>query len=570
MYGGWLGILKWSLAQTDGTRPSEVKAMSDIDKKWLEDAFQSITVDETKRMRELGLLIARPEDSLEDSERIAALEELQDFVESIDNAKNLFAIGAFEAVRDCLYNSRSSAVRRSAASTLSTTVQNNPKAQEWALHGGLHIVLLRTLVEAEECIANALGCDGACLERGVSAGVSSALEWSTNDALRLAATTITALSSLVRHNAVGEAWLSTSGALHALTFPVELAATRGVWGAPPAATSSTSDIRPSAQQQGADDESRELLLRLARKALFFIRSSTGGTRADACKSLLLQQQPPESPAHSPPPFVAALSRLLSALHPPAAAEVAALTTSSYPGGVPSAAAAYAAGSSNGGDDADTLDSRESALHILLALASASPAAAASAVVDDSGDRRKPRSLYGPGDSAAAPASSAGNAYMADNVVSSGSAVSSASEDTVHSSAPVVLTLPQRVDVLRACVLAVQQHPPATPASATGTQRHTGSTLTAVLALHCRWCAAQSVRATAAAAETSATETTSLSVAADALQTLEFSPETYDSEGQLTKDVLTAILQPVPVLAEIDSEVSSASARGVCGIDMAMD
>ena len=28
-YGGYLGILKWSLAQSDGTKPSEVKPMSE-------------------------------------------------------------------------------------------------------------------------------------------------------------------------------------------------------------------------------------------------------------------------------------------------------------------------------------------------------------------------------------------------------------------------------------------------------------------------------------------------------------------------------------------------------------
>ncbi len=29
MYGNWLGVLKWSLAQSDGTRPSEVKPMEE-------------------------------------------------------------------------------------------------------------------------------------------------------------------------------------------------------------------------------------------------------------------------------------------------------------------------------------------------------------------------------------------------------------------------------------------------------------------------------------------------------------------------------------------------------------
>jgi len=52
-YGNWLGLLRWSLKQSDGTVPSEVKPMSEEDKAFLQRVFDDMTVDETKRMAEL-------------------------------------------------------------------------------------------------------------------------------------------------------------------------------------------------------------------------------------------------------------------------------------------------------------------------------------------------------------------------------------------------------------------------------------------------------------------------------------------------------------------------------------
>ena len=60
--GAWLGILKWSLAQSDGTReaPSDVRPMSAEDAAWLQAALASVTVDEAARMRELAAVLAPP------------------------------------------------------------------------------------------------------------------------------------------------------------------------------------------------------------------------------------------------------------------------------------------------------------------------------------------------------------------------------------------------------------------------------------------------------------------------------------------------------------------------------
>ena len=44
-YGGWLGLLKWSLQQQDdGTVPSDVSAMSDEDKAFLEQVMKEVNV----------------------------------------------------------------------------------------------------------------------------------------------------------------------------------------------------------------------------------------------------------------------------------------------------------------------------------------------------------------------------------------------------------------------------------------------------------------------------------------------------------------------------------------------
>ena len=36
----WNGLFKWSMQHQDGTRPSEFKAMSTEDRKWLEEAMK--------------------------------------------------------------------------------------------------------------------------------------------------------------------------------------------------------------------------------------------------------------------------------------------------------------------------------------------------------------------------------------------------------------------------------------------------------------------------------------------------------------------------------------------------
>ncbi|KAI3987074.1 hypothetical protein MKX01_036864 [Papaver californicum] len=126
------GILKWSLAHSDGTRPS--RNISEEDKRWFMEAMQSQTVDVVKRMKEITLVMKTPENVLEEQGVTSAeiedlLDELQEHVESIDMANDLHTIGGLVPLLEHLKNS-SAGIRAKAAEVVTTIVQNNPKSQQ--------------------------------------------------------------------------------------------------------------------------------------------------------------------------------------------------------------------------------------------------------------------------------------------------------------------------------------------------------------------------------------------------------------------------------------------------------
>jgi len=78
-----------------------------------------------------------------------ALDELDELVERIDSAIDLYKVGGFPHLLDCL-RSLFPSVRSRAAHVLATTVQNNPKCQEWALEQKALNVLLEDLKISDE------------------------------------------------------------------------------------------------------------------------------------------------------------------------------------------------------------------------------------------------------------------------------------------------------------------------------------------------------------------------------------------------------------------------------------
>jgi len=145
MYPGYLGLLKWSLAQQETKEGDEERPpppeMSVEDRQFLDEVMKSITVDEAKRMSELADVLLKPDTAELVAEKEAALDELTERVESIDNARDLCVLGGLAPLRSLL-TSRHPTLAVGAAETISIAVQNNAKVQQMALEGGLLHVLL--------------------------------------------------------------------------------------------------------------------------------------------------------------------------------------------------------------------------------------------------------------------------------------------------------------------------------------------------------------------------------------------------------------------------------------------
>ncbi|XP_048236050.1 uncharacterized protein LOC8258377 [Ricinus communis] len=128
----WEGLLKWSLAHSDGTGSS--RNLSEEDRRWFMEAMQAQSVDVIKRMKEITLVMQAPEHVLEAQGVTPAdiedmLEELQEHVESIDMANDLHSIGGLVPLLGYLKNSHAN-IRAKAAEVVTTIVQNNPRSQQ--------------------------------------------------------------------------------------------------------------------------------------------------------------------------------------------------------------------------------------------------------------------------------------------------------------------------------------------------------------------------------------------------------------------------------------------------------
>jgi len=172
----WSAILKWSLAQNDGTKStSDAKPMSEEDRKWLEEVMNSMVVDEVARMKLIvevlkipedpatlekmydshelqGILLKKDPQEMENQEEKTSssstqtkdqvlnlvltkkkemLEELDTLVDRIDMAKDLNKIGGFIYIIKTL-GSKYPSLQWRAAQVFATVVQNNPYCQEVA------------------------------------------------------------------------------------------------------------------------------------------------------------------------------------------------------------------------------------------------------------------------------------------------------------------------------------------------------------------------------------------------------------------------------------------------------
>ena len=111
------------------------RTISEEDREWFLKAIESGVVDEVKRIKEItekisddprGDLLATEE---EEDERVFVLEELRDRLESVDNAKDLGAIGGLTPLLEGIQSEKWEEIRAMSAECVAVSVQNHPEAQ---------------------------------------------------------------------------------------------------------------------------------------------------------------------------------------------------------------------------------------------------------------------------------------------------------------------------------------------------------------------------------------------------------------------------------------------------------
>mmetsp|Transcript_5989 Transcript_5989/g.7363 ORF Transcript_5989/g.7363 Transcript_5989/m.7363 type:complete len:366 (+) Transcript_5989:70-1167(+) len=150
----WLGLLKWSLSYSDGTRPSEesMTPMSAEDKAFLESVMKDGIIDEGERMKfilkemadALDVMKAKSEGDKDIQEKLSEddmedlLQELRDIVEQIDYARAFAAMKGIPFLLGCASERKfvPRSIRAACLGIVATMCQNNPAVQLQMLEEG--------------------------------------------------------------------------------------------------------------------------------------------------------------------------------------------------------------------------------------------------------------------------------------------------------------------------------------------------------------------------------------------------------------------------------------------------
>ena len=136
-YPMWSALLRWSLAQTDGTEERDpATPMSQEDRDFLTKVMKEVTVDHAKRIGECLEAVsgwtasAKGGDAAASEEAcVKALEEIEYFIEDLDFARDLCKLGGMAVVLDALDASGGGAVAEAACVLLAAAAQNDPPVQ---------------------------------------------------------------------------------------------------------------------------------------------------------------------------------------------------------------------------------------------------------------------------------------------------------------------------------------------------------------------------------------------------------------------------------------------------------
>uniref|UniRef100_A0A1B0C910 Putative armadillo/beta-catenin-like repeat-containing protein n=1 Tax=Lutzomyia longipalpis TaxID=7200 RepID=A0A1B0C910_LUTLO len=149
------GLLKFAMEATskeDPTGPTEFH-MDEEKRKFLEDALKDMTVDVKKEMLDAVKILNDPDAT--ESDKVNALEVINDLIDSIDNAILFQQLMGFDALIPCL-NSKYESVRAAALLLVADLVKNNQSGQLALVQLNIMSTLTNLLTHPDPICTNAM------------------------------------------------------------------------------------------------------------------------------------------------------------------------------------------------------------------------------------------------------------------------------------------------------------------------------------------------------------------------------------------------------------------------------
>ena len=135
----WKGLYNWSMKYSDGTKPSNFKQMSKEDMDFIQNAFESVCLNEMKEIWKILDICKTPEGDTEEeiNERYEILEKMGEHIDGLENANNIVRGKRFNEIISHFFATKHKKIKIEYARIITQMAQNESFVQKAALNLGI-------------------------------------------------------------------------------------------------------------------------------------------------------------------------------------------------------------------------------------------------------------------------------------------------------------------------------------------------------------------------------------------------------------------------------------------------
>ena len=135
----WKGLYNWSMKYSDGTKPSNFKQMSKEDMEFIQNAFESVCLNEMKEIWKILDICKTPEGDTEKeiNDRYEILEKMSEHIDGLENANNIVRGKRFNEIISHFFETKHKKIKIEYARIITQMAQNESYVQKAALDLGI-------------------------------------------------------------------------------------------------------------------------------------------------------------------------------------------------------------------------------------------------------------------------------------------------------------------------------------------------------------------------------------------------------------------------------------------------